>query len=76
MENRMQYNYAIIDPVDGFCFNVKTRNAPILGTHTEVIEIPYYNPDYLSKFYNISGDKKWYLDPEFTQPWVDDEAQE
>ena len=60
------YNYAVIDPVDNMCIEVRTTTAD-MSEAANHIEIPVYDEEYLFKYY-ING--SWYEDAEGTIPWT------
>lgn len=68
MEPRMYYSYAEIDLETGECIGVETTNRPYdIERYPELIPIPVYDGNYLSKYY-ING--SWYEDAEGTIPWT------
>ena len=67
---RYAYNYAIIDPVDNMCIEVRTTTREVdTEANPDYIVIPTYNEDYLLKYYNYDT-QKWYEDAEFTIEWI------
>ena len=64
---RLQHNYAQILLPSGMCVACFTSSDEIL--EDDYIPLPYPSDDYMEKFYNFYGDKKWYWDAEFTQLW-------
>lgn len=69
-EMRYAYNYAMIDPIDNMCVEVLTRTQEIdTDAQPEYVPIPYYNEDYLLKYYNYDT-QKWYTDAAMTNEWT------
>lgn len=66
---RYAYNYALIDTTDNMCIEVSTTTGPVDTTaHPEYVEIPYYNENYMFKYYNFDN-QKWYTDAAMTNEW-------
>lgn len=64
------YNYAIIDPTDNMCIDVRTQTYEIDTTaNPEVIPIPTYNEEYICKYYSYET-QKWYEDEPCTIEWI------
>ena len=64
------YTYAIIDPADNMCVEIRTQTYEIDTTaHPEYISIPTYNEEYIMKYYNRENGK-WYVDAAFTTEWI------
>lgn len=64
------YKYAIIDPVDNMCIEVRTQTNEVDTTvHPEYIPIPEYNEEHIFKYYSYET-RKWYEDAVFTIEWT------
>lgn len=59
----LQYSYAQIDLIDGYCHSCFTCSYEIIDP--EYIPVPSASNDYLEKYYNSSTDL-WYEDAAFT----------
>lgn len=69
MSVTLQYNYAAITADTFQCMSCFTASDRIdLPTY---IEVPYATDDYLLKYYNMNGDKRWYHNGTFTNLWVE-----
>jgi len=62
-----EYNYAEIDPETNMCIGVYTGTIPSENPYW--VEVPYYNDEYMLKYYNWD-DGKFYYDAEYTQEFV------
>ena len=67
IQPRLQYSYAQILLPSGFCVACFTSSDEIIGD--DYIAVPWAYGDYMEKYYNFYGDKKWYWDENFTQLW-------
>ncbi len=61
-EQRLAYNYAIIDET-GWCYEVRSTSMNC-DDEEFFIPIPRYNNEYVEKYYNVANGK-WYHDAEF-----------
>lgn len=63
MSVNLQYNYAVVDVNDGFCYACITTSDEI--NVEGYILVPELG-DYVDKYYNFSNGK-WYYDASYTQ---------
>lgn len=67
IQPRLQYNYAQILLPSGFCVGCFTCSYEI--NDDEYVALPRAYNDYVEKYYNFYGDKKWYHDELFQNLW-------